>query len=82
MLLTEKELCERLKVERPFLFKYRQCGMPFIRLGPKIIRYDYDTVLKWFNKNYAVIQSTETKRIYAETHELLKLHARGVDSNV
>lgn len=51
MLLTEQELCERLKVERVFLFKCRQNGMPFIRLGSKIIRYDYDAVIAWFDKN-------------------------------
>lgn len=51
MLLTEKELCDELKVERVFLFKCRQAGMPFIRLGSKIIRYDYDSVLKWFSND-------------------------------
>lgn len=47
-LLTEQELCSALKVERVFLWKCRQDGMPFIRLGAKIVRYDLDEVLKWF----------------------------------
>ncbi|MGN0542414.1 MAG: hypothetical protein ACI4JG_03100 [Acutalibacteraceae bacterium] len=51
MLVTEIELCELLKVERCFLWSCRQKGMPFLRLGSKIIRYDYDKVLQWFNEN-------------------------------
>lgn len=47
-LLTEQELCSALKVERVFLWKCRQDGMPFIRLGAKIVRYDLDEVLNWF----------------------------------
>lgn len=47
-LLTEQELCSVLKVERVFLWKCRQDGMPFIRLGAKIVRYDLDEVLNWF----------------------------------
>lgn len=51
MLLTENELCDRLKVDRCFLWKCRNNGMPFIRLGSKIIRYNYEEVLKWFEEN-------------------------------
>lgn len=50
-LLTEQELCSALKVERVFLWKCRQVGMPFIRLGAKIVRYDLDEVLNWFREN-------------------------------
>ncbi len=50
-LLTEQELCSALKVERVFLWKCRQDGMPFIRLGAKIVRYDLDEVLNWFREN-------------------------------
>lgn len=51
MLLTEKELCARLQVDRVFLWNCRNSGMPYIRLGTKIIRYDYEEVLKWFEEN-------------------------------
>ena len=51
MLITEKELCEKLKVDRVFLWTCRQRGMPFVRLGSKIIRYDFDKVLQWFSEN-------------------------------
>ena len=50
-LLTEQELCSALKVERVFLWKCRQDGMPFIRLGVKIVRYDLDEVLNWFRES-------------------------------
>lgn len=52
MLITEKELCKRLSVERVYLWSCRQKGMPFVRLGSKIIRYDYDKVLQWFEENF------------------------------
>lgn len=76
MLLTEKDLCEKLQVQRPFLYKCRQSGMPFVRLGPKIIRYDYDSVLKWFRDNYST-ESIEMQKTKAELLELLKFHSRG-----
>lgn len=50
-LLTEQELCSALKVERVFLWKCRQDGMPFIRLGAKIVRYDLGEVLNWFRES-------------------------------
>ena len=51
MLITENELCERLQVDRVFLWSCRKKGMPFVRLGSKIIRYDFDKVLHWFSEN-------------------------------
>lgn len=51
MLITEKELCKTLKVDRCFLWSCRQKGMPFVRLGSKIIRYNLDDVLQWFVVN-------------------------------
>lgn len=51
MLYTEKQLCELLDVDRSFLWSCRQKGLPFVRLGRKIIRYDFDEVIEWFSKN-------------------------------
>lgn len=51
MLLTEQQLCERLQVDRVFLWRCRTAGMPFLRIGTKIIRYDYEEVLNWFKEN-------------------------------
>lgn len=58
-LLTERELCAFLSVSRPFLWACRHEGMPFIRLSPNTIRYDLDTVLKWFEN-----RSKKTKRSF------------------
>ena len=49
-LMTEIELCEVLKVCRPFLYESRKQGLPYIRLGDKLIRYDLDQVMTWFNE--------------------------------
>ncbi len=51
-IVTEKELCEILKVDNVFLWRCRKKGLPFIRLGSKLIRYDLVLVLNWFNVNY------------------------------
>lgn len=51
MFYTEKQLCELLDVDRSFLWSCRQKGLPFVRLGRKIIRYDFDEVIEWFSKN-------------------------------
>lgn len=51
MFITEAELCKRLKVDRVFLWNCRAKGMPFVRLGTKIIRYNFDDVMHWFNEN-------------------------------
>ena len=49
--LTEKELCEVIKVDKVFLWKCRKNGMPFIRLGTKLVRYDLSEVLLWLREN-------------------------------
>lgn len=46
-LLTEKQLCDVLQVGRVFLYMCRERGMPFVRLGAKIVRYDYEAVMAW-----------------------------------
>ena len=50
-LLTENELCEILRVERLFLYRCRKRGMPYIRLGSKLVRYNLDDVVSWLNEN-------------------------------
>ncbi len=51
VLITEKELCEILKVDRSFLYLCRLNGLPFIRLGKKLIRYELNSVLNWYERN-------------------------------
>lgn len=48
--LTERELCELLKVKRVFVYNCRKQGMPCVRLGVKLIRYNLDEVLRWLNE--------------------------------
>ena len=53
-LLTEKQLCDVLHVGRVFLYMCRDRGMPYVRLGAKLVRYDYEKVMAWmedYNKN-------------------------------
>lgn len=47
VLLTQQELSEKLKVEVITLYKLRKMGMPYIRLGQRLIRYDFEEVEKW-----------------------------------
>lgn len=49
--ITEKELCSILHVKRLFLYRCRQRGMPFVYLGSKIIRYNLEDVLLWFENS-------------------------------
>lgn len=46
-LLLESELCDILRVDRLFLWRCRQKGMPYIRLGTKMVRYRLEDVLEW-----------------------------------
>lgn len=48
---TEKELCSLLKVDSVVLWRCRKSGLPFIRLGTKMIRYNLADVLQWFQNN-------------------------------
>ena len=53
-LLTEKQLCDVLHAGRVFLYMCRDRGMPYVRLGAKLVRYDYEKVMAWmedYNKN-------------------------------
>ena len=51
MLLRERELCEKLKVKREFIYKCRNKGMPCVKLGNRTIRYRLQDVLVWFEEN-------------------------------
>ena len=50
-LLTESELCGVLSVKRVMIYRLRKRGLPFIRVGKKIVRYDLDAVLSWLKQN-------------------------------
>ena len=44
--ITTNELAEKLKVSRQAIWKWRNGGMPFDKLG-KLVRFDYEEVKKW-----------------------------------
>ena len=50
-ILTVTELCEFLKVGRKFIYQCRQMGMPYLKLGNKLVRYDLDAVMVWLQDN-------------------------------
>lgn len=47
--LSEKELCEWLKISRSKAVNLRKEGMPFIKLG-KSVRFDKEEVEKWLEE--------------------------------
>ncbi len=47
--LTEKELCEWLKISRSKAVSLRKEGMPFIKLG-KSVRFDKEKVEEWLRE--------------------------------
>ena len=51
VILTENELCDYLKVGRVFVYRCRQIGMPYLKLGTRLIRYDLDMVMEWLKQN-------------------------------
>ena len=50
-IFTVNELCDYLKVGRKFIYQCRQLGMPYIKLGNKLVRYDFDEVVNWLQEN-------------------------------
>ena len=42
-----KELAKRLGVHKNRVYKFKDQGMPYIVLGPKMLRVDYYAVLEW-----------------------------------
>lgn len=50
ILLTTKEMIEKLKVSRTTLYLWRKKGLPFKRIGTQI-RYDVHEVEEWIEEN-------------------------------
>jgi len=59
VMYTENELCEVLKICKVTLWQYRKQGLPCIRLGSRIIRYDMQEVLNWINKQKYIVDGGE-----------------------
>lgn len=54
-LLTARELAAYLKVSKPSIRLWQRQGMPCRRLG-RLVRYEADKVLRWFEEREAAKQ--------------------------
>jgi len=52
MLLSRKQLAEVIGVSLRTIDRYRDMGMPSIRLVTGTIRFDKEEVFKWIKENY------------------------------
>lgn len=48
-MLTKQELAAELKVSEITINRYMKQGMPYIRQGKKLLRYDLDSCKKWLS---------------------------------
>ncbi|MHB9146806.1 MAG: helix-turn-helix transcriptional regulator [Symbiobacteriia bacterium] len=46
-LLTVWELAKALGMSRAAVYRFRREGMPYIKLGPKMVKYDLEDVVTW-----------------------------------
>ena len=49
-LITTKELAKLLGLSTETIYRYRVEGMPCKRFSARVIRYDLDEVMKWFEE--------------------------------
>ncbi len=49
-LVTSAELCKALKLTRTSIDRYRQKGMPCVKIGANV-RFDLSKVLEWIEAN-------------------------------
>ena len=49
-LISTKELAEQIGVTEKTIYRYRKDGMPFKQISVRVIRYDLDEVMKWFEE--------------------------------
>ena len=48
-LITTNDLCNKIKVTRTTIERYRREGMPYKKIG-KMVRFDIDEVSTWINE--------------------------------
>ena len=46
---TRREICEYFKVTRQTIYDWQKQGMPFERIGRKMLRYNIQEVRQWLN---------------------------------
>jgi excisionase family DNA binding protein len=64
-LLTEKQLKERLWINRGTLWKLRKQGLPYIQLG-RLIRFNFDDVMAWLKGNSESYQKWNSLQVNRE----------------
>ena len=60
-LFTTDELCEFLSCNRVFVYRCRKMGMPYMRIGSKLIRYSYSDVMQWLSDQKMGGKNNKTK---------------------
>lgn len=61
-LADDNKLREHFGISRTTAWRFRQAGMPFIRVG-RGIRYDMSQVFEWITKNGADVAPNSTANI-------------------
>ena len=46
-ILTAEDVAKRLKVSVPAVRAWTKAGLPFIPIGGRLVRFQYDVVLRW-----------------------------------
>ena len=46
---TRREVCDYFKVTRQTIYDWQKQGMPFERIGKKMLRYNIQEVRQWLN---------------------------------
>lgn len=49
-LITIDELGQLLNLSRSGIFRLKREGLPSVKISHKVVRYDYDEVLKWLKE--------------------------------
>ena len=79
-LITEKELCEWLKVSRATVGKMRRRDLPHYQIG-SMVHYSKEEVQKWLEKHQHVLEEAEGDCVSEENADEEDHEGQEVDSN-
>ena len=72
-LLTTNEVMDLLKVRRNTVYKLREAGLPYIKLG-RSVRYDQDDVIAWVHQQKTQDTVSSAQQM-ASVHSANSVHA-------
>lgn len=49
-ILTAEELAQKLKVSKAAVRRWTLCGIPCLRLGGRLVRFEFDKALAWLEQ--------------------------------